>query len=473
MEENEKKAPDGETAGAQQAESTEKPKSKLGCCGIFVLSLLGLVTAGGLFSLWWISKVEDASREFARQVETELDAEMDLQIAVPPDEDAGPLYGRAWGLHAAPVDRDNLYSVENMYNAKAADLEKYMADNVAYRAALKNAVLKPRFGFRVDLSKGISAAMPDLVRFREAARYLGVAARYEARKGNTAEALQLLGISLRLARDVGANRTVICRMLQVACEAMTVQALEHVLNEGRPSEAELRKFLGVLEAHIRGRSPLSDTLRREKIWMAVTIKGIVAGEVDPAVLTGGTRTAESQMALGLWRASGLVLKEGRNLTDAMDRYTEAARKPFPESLSEVEKIDKDLFPQSGGEMSGVKVLFEGRTWVNMLVPSFGRILITEARVVAQLELARLAIACRLQKLRTGSYPAKLEELSKSFPKGFAELPPDPFTAGDMKYRLTRTGCMIWSLGANRADDGGLKRTRKNRNACDVVISLDN
>ncbi len=471
MKEAENTPVDTGAANEAQIEQKEKPGKKLGCCGMFALTLLALVVLGAFFMLWWVSRVNDAQEEFVRQVEDELVAEQDSIIRVAPEDDAAPLYGRAWLLYVAPVDQDNLYSVKNMHKAKPADIDKYMADNAACLATLKKAMLKPGCSMQVDLSKGILASLPNTHKFRESVRFLTVAARYEAGKGNSEEALRLLGICLRLSRDAGANRLLLPRMVQVACEAITVSALEHVLSECNPSEAELRSFLAALDAHIKSRPPMAEVFGREKILMTVTVKDLVTGKLDPSAAMGVTPSGGSQLGVGAWRASGLLLKEARNLARVMDRQAEAARKPFPESLAEMEKIEKEIFPSSGGSRQGLMILLEGRLWINQLLPSSGRLLISEARTVAKLDLARLAIACRLHKLKTGAYPASLADLSKSYPKEFAKLPLDPFSAQDMKYKRTEAGCKLWSLDSNRIDEGGLKRTHKNRYACDIVFEL--
>jgi len=52
----------------------------------------------------------------------------------------------------------------------------------------------------------------------------------------------------------------------------------------------------------------------------------------------------------------------------------------------------------------------------------------------------------------GNYPEKLSELAPVFLK---KLPQDPFGAGPFCYRRTDTGYLLYSINANRVDDGGI------------------
>jgi hypothetical protein len=470
MEEIEKSLVAATASDGAEAKSEEKPRKKLGCCGGCTLALLGLVIAGGFFSLWWTSRVNRASSEFAREVEEALEEHQAGLPVIDPAEDAAPLYAAAWGLYVAPGDPENLRGPNNMYKAKPEVLARYIIDNAAYRAALKKAVARPEYGLRTDLSAGAWANIPDVQQFRNALRYLTLAARHEARQGNTAEAVLLLQIGLRIARDAGADRLLINRMIQIACEGMTVSGLEYVLNESDPSEQALRRLLEKLSEHIRGRPAMHLVFRQEKLRMMATLKGLVEGKTDPQTMAGGVSPPGGKLVYGVWRASGLALKDARNVLKCLEERAEAARKPFPGVIAEMQKVGSTVDAPSGG-MAQVKTILGGKTLLGLFVGSGSWAMISEGRGLAKLRLARLALGCRIYKLKNGSYPAKLSELSKAFPKEFGKLPVDPFTGKDMKYARTKTGCKLWSIRDDGVDNGGVKLTNTNRNACDIVFEL--
>ena len=51
----------------------------------------------------------------------------------------------------------------------------------------------------------------------------------------------------------------------------------------------------------------------------------------------------------------------------------------------------------------------------------------------------------------------------------AKLPPDPYTGAPLRLRKTAGGFVVWSVGANGKDDGGIKVVGENRMA-DVVVT---
>ena len=96
----------------------------------------------------------------------------------------------------------------------------------------------------------------------------------------------------------------------------------------------------------------------------------------------------------------------------------------------------------------------------------------DRRMDARYRLVRLAIAVRRHSLRTGLFPATPADLP-------AELRPanlaDPFLdPGDLHYRLTPEGCLLYSVGSNGRDDLGEDAVSSpNTGADDIAIRLIN
>jgi hypothetical protein len=92
-------------------------------------------------------------------------------------------------------------------------------------------------------------------------------------------------------------------------------------------------------------------------------------------------------------------------------------------------------------------------------------LVVDASDLAGIDAARLALGCRLCRLKSGHYPGGLDELPEKLPGHFRNLPADPFSGRPFRYAKTGKGCRVWSLGENRADDGGHSRK-------DIVFELN-
>jgi len=88
----------------------------------------------------------------------------------------------------------------------------------------------------------------------------------------------------------------------------------------------------------------------------------------------------------------------------------------------------------------------------MMLPALGRA--HEKAAFAQNVFDLSAAACALERYRlaNGSYPADLAAL---VPKFAAAVPKDVITDEPLKYRRTDDGLfLLYSVGANRKDDGG-------------------
>ena len=74
-------------------------------------------------------------------------------------------------------------------------------------------------------------------------------------------------------------------------------------------------------------------------------------------------------------------------------------------------------------------------------------------VESQLGLLQVALALRQYELENGNFPAAIEQLVPGYLK---EVPTDPFAPGSkLRYRPVASEYLIWSVGPDGKDDGGL------------------
>ncbi len=73
--------------------------------------------------------------------------------------------------------------------------------------------------------------------------------------------------------------------------------------------------------------------------------------------------------------------------------------------------------------------------------------------VMHLEVAKIAVALAAFKAEKGEYPQKLSELSPTYVK---TVPADIFAEGPLVYKRDGKGYLLYSVGPNMKDDGGLE-----------------
>jgi hypothetical protein len=133
--------------------------------------------------------------------------------------------------------------------------------------------------------------------------------------------------------------------------------------------------------------------------------------------------------------------------------------PYWETRADVERlaVEAEALPDGTG--------FAIQTFAAMLPSAF----LSEARLDARLGAAELALALRIYKEKTGWYPIQLAQL---VPDTLPELPKDPFTGKDFKYKTRGNSFIIYSLGDNLKDDDGVSHEEKRwRGDYDIVWRL--
>ena len=93
-----------------------------------------------------------------------------------------------------------------------------------------------------------------------------------------------------------------------------------------------------------------------------------------------------------------------------------------------------------------------------------------ARAQARLEAAHIALAATRYHLENGKLPTKPDELVPAF---LDEIPIDPFDGQPMRYKPTADGAVVYSVGPNRVDDGGIEKKEGviDTNPLDIVFHL--
>ncbi len=120
------------------------------------------------------------------------------------------------------------------------------------------------------------------------------------------------------------------------------------------------------------------------------------------------------------------------------------------------------------EQVSLKPFFEQREWeaahirdeaslswrekiLGRLLPNVGAMFMKEATLEAMMLTARVGLASRLYRIKTGHWPASLEALA---PGLLPDVPIDPFTGKLLVFRIENGAPLVYSLGSNQKDDGG-------------------
>ena len=85
---------------------------------------------------------------------------------------------------------------------------------------------------------------------------------------------------------------------------------------------------------------------------------------------------------------------------------------------------------------------------------------------ARVRSALVAVACERYRLTKKEWPAALETLAKE--KLLDSIPADPFDNQPLRYRRTKDGIVVYSVGVDLKDDGGkIQHDRPHEHGFDV------
>lgn len=282
------------------------------------------------------------------------------------------------------------------------------------------AVSKPNYRFPVTKPDTV---FPDPRMFKIGAKKRGITrllyadALFNATEGNMPQALRSVDLGFKFNKYLNSEPFLISYLGRVACISITSRALQDVSQLGHINEAQARQLYDTLSGMEMQKSYL-DSLKGERVL------GIS--------LLSGYRKA-------LPRAS-LYIEESGYL-DMMDRSIKAARFTYRESASRNLLVDKRKLPYFA---------FMSRN--TGIADVLNKSLLKRDECIASVTGSQIFLALLAYKDKFDAYPRNLAELRAKL--GW-ELKKDPFSGKDFIYRRQGKGFILYSLGTNMKDDGGL------------------
>jgi hypothetical protein len=235
-------------------------------------------------------------------------------------------------------------------------------------------------------------------------------------------------------------------------EEVFSRALQGVLNSCDPAEGDLRRAETLLAGHLGRRPSAAGTVEFEAMLARVSI-GMVASGEDSAGQFGAVARPMGRLApegtglrLAWWRWSGDLLEDAGLVDQTARLAVTALDRPFPQVLDAATVLDRQVADLPRWALVARRVL----------PPRFAETAVHDGEALTALRGARLMIALRLRRLKTGDYPDG--QLSSQ------DTPADPFSGDAFRCRRTAAGCLLWSVGPDRRDDGGTERK-------DIVLEI--
>ena len=340
-----------------------------------------------------------------------------------------------------------------------AEVEPILAKHAEDFRLLKQASLMPACSFSVNWEDPVKADLSHLSWMRIAASFLAAKAIADARRGQSAAALEDFAVIVRMANHVAPEPDLVAQLARFRFFHYIHLTLPEVLSAALPNPAKARRFTDLLR-QVDLVDPYVGALKGERCRQIFVYNLIRRdGPMTLLWLTQPIGTPQEQRSLPS-RALNALLKplfqpflklDEIWLLKAMEEQIGLA----PKSYAQLPRAVQPAHPGPGQTEGPVDEQWDhipGYAVVaRIMMPVFSRAMSRRDETKAELGLTQLALALKSFQLEHGEYPASLSELSAA---GWS-LPADPFSGQPFVYRREGKGYLLYSIGPDLADSGGL------------------
>lgn len=308
---------------------------------------------------------------------------------------------------------------------------------------LRRAAHMDRCRFAPDPDSPGLVVSEHLSNMRQAGRLLHWSGSLRLREGDADGALQEARTAFLLSQALANEPVNVSFMVRLALINSSLRGTETVLNEHQPAREISRAFLEDVTA-------VSDTLRPD---LSLAFKG------ERVMGMRNLQMPLSKMGLRGWLARPVLRTIQTGVLREMGPIVALAEMPRLEARAEMDRLEAE-FERFKAELDSderQRIINAGVILGKMLGPSFFRLKEDETKTESRIALAQVAMALKLYKGAHGHYPESLSSLSPEF---LSELPSDPFTGEALQYARDGEGFLLYSIGLNGFDDGGLAETEE-------------
>ncbi len=283
-----------------------------------------------------------------------------------------------------------------------------------------------------------ATSMPHVEHSRMVANLLRLDALDLTERDDLSGALRSCVAIVNAGRSIGDEPLLISMLVRIAIVAIARTEVQRVLGQGVAADADLASLQRVFEREAAWRG-LPQAMRGERAVVHGTLEAIERGEVSLDELAG-SRGRKS----GTWSATSerdrVRLQHPRAL-QLMTREIEVARLPLPERGLAQQEFTRE-----------VKSATAGDDVIRLLLPSLNKVEEAERRHHGRVRTAVAMVAAERYRLKHNRWPANIEELVGM---ANAEVLTDPCDGRALRLRREQDGLVIWSVGIDGIDNGGV------------------
>lgn len=282
----------------------------------------------------------------------------------------------------------------------------------------------------------INLLLPDLSHVRASAKLKADQALWRVMTGNTSRLVDDVTILQRHGQLLADEPILISALVRIACDGLMMDTIERALGLTTLGAGQLKRLEALL-ARMEGQDRLWWGIRGKRAFFIDAVGAFRKGNLS------GFGFGMVPLPRGVERTPGLRGLFMQDLAAGLRFHNRlvAASKDSRQAA----RVSKEIERQAG-ELPVYQPL------TSTLMPSLSRVFELNARLEAQIRAARAGLAAERYRLDTGRFPPSLEAL---VPRYLQQVPLDPFDDQPLRFKLDVWEVVIYSVGEDLKDDGGL------------------
>ncbi len=366
---------------------------------------------------------------------------------VPDSQNAAVVYAKAFELIASPAAQKDLSTLGRFLSPREREDKPVSWEEAEFAVArlrpvmllIEQAASRPKCQFPVNWEAGAAALCPHLAELKRLERFLLANAKLKARDGKMDEVVQSVDLAFKVGESVKDEPSLIAQIVRVAIIKKADHSLREALQYSDVEEIQAKQ------------------LHRTLMQIDLTPGFVKAMQGERAFGLWGfeyvgkhPKAFAKMMASGtgsghlLWRLAGsyawrpFLYADELLYLNAMNKSVDLASQPYRERQSK--GLDQPVdFPK----YAVISRIF---------FPVFARARARRDEGAAEVAGSRILLALHTYHHRFHSYPETLDELRAKLQW---EIPADIFSGKDFVYKRQKKGFVLYSIGPDLKDDGGV------------------
>jgi len=375
----------------------------------------------------------------------------------PEELNAAPYYKKAFELFVKQPEQlkkiNRRIWPDDLTAEQREVLQTWVRQSSKALTQLKKGTQKPHYWPEYRGTSMMGIVLPELWKARALAIVFCSRAKLNAAKGNFKQAFSDLLVCYRFGAHFTGPKTLVEQLVGIGIRTLAADAAFQILDKQQPASDLLKYFQLQLETLLLQNTFVID-FTSEKFFICDSIRimftddGKGGGPIKQSEVKAIVRQYQQQGQLSPQEIEELKRRWGKL---ERQQTTLLADKVYEYYGKVVHKTPWQL--RNEGIILEIEKMTNNNALLHVLAPNVSRVLEVSSRGKADTEALITTLAFLRYKADKGLFLRKLDELLSS---GYLKnLPTDPYSDKSLVYKRTKDNFVLYSLGADFDDDGGI------------------